>query len=117
MNNLLLFGIIILLLDIPFVKYIIAPKYYSLNMALDTKMIYALCAYTIMILAWFLIEGDVLKGALVGLVIYGTYAFTLAAILPGYTLSFAMTEIIWGTILFTVATFLTKKVNLKFKSF
>ena len=107
MNDFILFGIIILLLDIPFVTYIIAPKYKSIGLALNPKIEYALCAYTVMILSWFLIKGDIYKGIFTGFVTYAVYAFTLAAILPGYTFSFALTEILWGTFLFTVATFLT----------
>ena len=33
-----------------------------------------------------------LRAAVLGLVIYGTYGFTLSAILPKYTLSIALTE-------------------------
>jgi uncharacterized membrane protein len=50
-----------------------------------------------------------------GFVVYAIYAFTLACILPGYTLSFALTEIIWGTFLFTLVTFLTKIITNKLK--
>ena len=110
MNKLILFGIIILLLDIPFIKYIIAPNYYSLNIALNPKIIYAICAYIVMISSWFIIKGDIFKAFLVGLVIYGTYAFTLASILPGYTLTFAMSEILWGALLFPAATFITNNL-------
>ena len=112
MDNLLLFGLLILLIDIPFVKYFILPKYKKIGLALQPNVLFALCAYTVMICSWFLIKGDVLKGLLVGFVIYAVYAFTLATILPTYTLSFAMTEIIWGTILFG---FVTYVVNLKNK--
>ena len=47
---------------------------------------------------------------LLGIVIYGVYAFTLAAILPEYTLSMGLTELIWGTLLYVLVTFLTKKL-------
>jgi len=112
MNTLFLFGLIIILLDIPFITYVLGPKYHALNMALNPKIIYAVCAYIIMISSWFLIEGDVYKAFLTGLGVYGTYAFTLAAILPGYSLSFAMTEILWGTFLFIIATIITNKIKL-----
>jgi uncharacterized membrane protein len=39
------------------------------------------------------------------------YAFTLAAILPTYHITTALTEIIWGTILFCLATILTNKIT------
>jgi uncharacterized membrane protein len=73
--------------------------------------LYAFIAYIAMTLAWYLIKGDVKKGALVGLVVFGTYAFTLLAILPQYTLSMALTELAWGTFLYTAATFLTNKLQ------
>ena len=110
MNKILLFGLLLLLFDLPFIKYVVSPQYAKLNMAMNTKIVFVICAYAVMVSAWFLIKGDVGKAALVGFVIYGTYAFTLAAILPGYTLSLGMTEIIWGTLLFTVATYLTNQI-------
>jgi uncharacterized membrane protein len=110
LKDLLLFGIIILALDIPFITYIVAPNYKKLDMALNPNVIFALCAYIAMILGWYLIQGDLIKAALLGFVVYATYAFTLAAILPGYTLSMALTEVVWGTLLFTLATFITNKI-------
>jgi len=109
--DIVIFGLLILLIDIPFVKWVVAPKYYSMNLALKPILIFALCAYFFMILSWVLIKGDVFKGFLTGLITYGTYAFTLAAILPGYTLSTGLTEVIWGSLLFTIATFLTNKIK------
>jgi uncharacterized membrane protein len=108
MYDIIIFGFVILLLDIPMLKYIIGPKYNKMGMGLEPVLVAALCAYTAMILSWFVIEGDMLKGALVGFAIYGTYAFTLLTILPSYDLSLGLTETLWGTFLFTVATFATK---------
>jgi len=107
----IVFGITILLLDIPFIIYFVAPQYKSINLGLKINYIIALCAYIVMILSWFLIDGDVFKGALHGFVLYGTYAFTLAAILPTYRLKTAMTEVSWGTFLFCLATIITKKIT------
>ena len=87
------------------------PQYTKINLATDTKVIYALSAYIIMTLSWFLINGSVSSAALLGFIIYGTYAFTLAAILPSYTLTMGLTEIVWGTLLFIIATMLTNKIN------
>jgi uncharacterized membrane protein len=64
-----------------------------------------------MTLAWFFIQGDVKKGALMGFILFGMYAFTLAAILPGYTKAIGLTEIVWGTLLYTLATIGTNKVT------
>ena len=43
------------------------------------------------------------NGALLGLAMYGLYDLTNYATLSRYTLSFAVTDAIWGTLLFTVA--------------
>jgi uncharacterized membrane protein len=110
MNKLLLFSFLLLLFDIPFIKYVLAPKYKQIGLALEPKIIYIICGYLIMSLSWFLIKGDMKSAALTGFIIYGTYAFTLASILPGYSLSFALTEIVWGTSLFTFITYLLNKM-------
>ena len=43
------------------------------------------------------------NGALLGLAMYGLYDLTNYATLSRYTLSFAVTDAIWGTLLFTIA--------------
>ena len=112
--EILLFALIILLIDIPFVKYVIAPQYQKIGLALQVKIVSAALAYLAMILAWFLINGDPYKGALTGFVIYATYACTLSAVLPTYPLfPTGVIEIIWGTFLFSLATIITKKNNSK----
>ena len=110
--EILIFATIVLLLDIPFITYVMKPMYQKIGLANNTKIIFALCAYILMILSWLLIKGDLFKAALAGLVIYGVYAFTLAAILPTYTLSMALTEIIWGMILYTFATYIINKLKI-----
>ncbi len=98
-----IFGLLLLAIDVPFISTVMAKRYESLGMRLQSPM-YAFIAYLCMTLAWFLIQGDVKKGALVGFVVFGTYAFTLAAILPGYTTSVGLLEVVWGTLLYTIAT-------------
>lgn len=110
MKPVIIFGLLLLLMDIPFIYTVMSKKYATLGMRLHSPM-YALLAYLTMTLAWFLIQGDMKKGALTGFVIFGTYAFTLAAILPGYTASIGLTEIAWGTLLYTLATIGTIKVT------
>ncbi len=110
MNKIFLFTILILLLDFPCIKYVIGPMYNDMALALNVKVIYALCAYIAMVSAWYLIQGDLFKAALVGFCIYGTYAFTLAAIMENYKITLGLIEISWGIILFTLATYLTNKI-------
>ncbi len=110
MNKILLFCLLILVLDVPFITWVMAPKYKAIGLAKNPKLIFALCAYIVMTLSWFLIKGDLFKAALTGLSIYGTYAFTLATVLDTYKLPLALTEIIWGTSLYTFATYLTNRL-------
>ena len=110
MNKIILFSIILLLLDLPCIKYLIGPIYKSMGLATNIKPLYALCAYIVMILGWFLIKGDVGKAALLGLCIYGTYAFTLAAIMDNYKITLGLLETTWGVILYTLSTLLTNKI-------
>jgi uncharacterized membrane protein len=105
-----IFGALLLMLDVPFISTVMKSRYEELGMRLSSPL-YAFLAYLCMTLAWYLIKGDVKKGALVGFVVFGTYAFTLAAILPGYTKAVGLTEIVWGTILYTLATIGTNKVT------
>ena len=111
-----IFGLLILLFDIPFITFVMAPMYKNIGLAKNTKVIFVICAYFIMISSWFLInediiKGDIIKAALTGFVIYGVYVFTLAAILPGYTFLMGLTELIWGILLYVLVTFIIKKIK------
>jgi uncharacterized membrane protein len=105
-----IFGALLLLLDVPFISTVMKSRYEALGMRLSSPL-YAFLAYFAMTLAWFLIKGDVKKGALMGFVLFGMYAFTLSAVLPGYTKTIGLTEIVWGTILYTLATIGTNKIT------
>jgi uncharacterized membrane protein len=105
----IIFGALLLMIDVPFISTVMKSRYETLGMRLSSPM-YAFMAYMCMTLAWFLIQGDVKKGALTGFVVFGTYAFTLAAILPGYTSSVGFLEVIWGTTLYTIATLGTNRI-------
>ena len=103
------FGTTLLALDIPFIMFFVAKQYELMGLSIQSWM-YPILAYVVMTLSWFIIQGDLLRGALTGFVIFGVYAFTLLSILPKYKLSMALTEIGWGTVLFTIATLVAKSV-------
>ena len=104
-----IFGALLMMIDIPFLVAVMAPRYATLGMGIMYPL-YGVLAYLAMTMAWFLIQGDVKKGALVGFVVYGTYAFTLSAILPGYTKALGILEVDWGPVLYALATLGTNKV-------
>lgn len=51
-----------------------------------------------------------LKGALMGLVVYGVFDLTNLAILKNYPVIFAFADIAWGTFVFGTVTLITKLV-------
>lgn len=112
-----IFAIIITLIDIPWIRYVMFPQY---KKVFDIKMKpkAAIVAYICMIICHPLIiskfstlKEQLMIAATVGFVIYGTYGFTLAAIYDKYPINLAIMETLWGTTLFTIATFLTYKLG------
>jgi riboflavin transporter FmnP len=73
----------------------------------------ALAAYLTMALAWFFIQGDVVKGVFMGFLLFGVYVFTLYAIYKKYTLDIALKELVWGMILYGLATYLTNRFSVQ----
>ena len=74
----------------------------------------ALITYVILISSFYIIYNGsgsakdmILRAALLGLAIYGTYAFTLCTILPYYDYNLAIVDTLWGVFLFTMSTILT----------
>jgi hypothetical protein len=111
MDKVFIFALILLLIDIPMVLFVMGPRYKEIGLGLKPRTSYAIGAYLIMILAWYLIKGDPMKAALTGFCIYGVYAFTLGCVYPAYNASLLLTEVIWGTVLYTVANYLTNKLG------
>ena len=54
-------------------------------------------------------------GGLMGLIIYGIFDFTNLAIFERYSVGVGLADVAWGTFLFTLVTYLTKKTMLKLK--
>lgn len=117
----IIFGLTILAIDIPWIIFYMKKQYVNLfkklNISFNGSILSAVLAYSIMILSFPVLiynknENIMLKRAFfLGLIIYGTYGFTLGALLPGYNLSFAFKETVWGSLLYTLATFITIKLN------
>jgi len=120
-TNTLLFGLIVLVIDVPWITYVMAPAYRSFykkaGLSLNTRLIPAMVAYTIMMLSYYLLIGtgstqETLKrAASVGFVAYGIYAFTLLAILEHYPSWLAVMETLWGTVLFSIGAFITNRLT------
>jgi uncharacterized membrane protein len=118
------FAIVLLLIDIPWVLFYMRRVYHKLfqklHLTLGGQLIGAFIAYFIMILAYPLIIEDkhpkkiIWRAIAVGLVVYGTYGFTLNAILPKYDIHMATTETIWGMVLYGTATLITQYISKRF---
>ena len=113
----IIFGLVIFLIDIFWISIFMKKKYINLlsklNFKLKTNIYTVIIAYFIMILAFpFFIfnknkDNMLKKSFLIGLIIYGTYSFTLTSILPYYNINFAIIETLWGCFLYFISTYIT----------
>lgn len=120
-KSLVIFAILLTAIDTIWIRLFMLPKYnkwfnkLKVNMTINYLSVFL--AYSVMILVYptLIANNDTLnkqlvKAALIGFVIYGLYGFTVAGIFPHYGIDFALTEAIWGTVLYTTVTFLTHKI-------
>jgi uncharacterized membrane protein len=115
----IIFAIVITVIDIPWISLVMS-KLYKTVFPIKLNYLAAVLAYICMIVTYPLIiaKNDNLKDKLctalvLGLVIYGTYGFTLAAVYGKYPLTTALAETLWGMTLFTVTTYLTHLISEK----
>jgi uncharacterized membrane protein len=76
----------------------------------------AILAYLIMCISYYYIsfendQPNYLKGALLGLAIYGTYEFTNYATFKDWDLSVLIKDISWGVFLSVASLFISSKLN------
>ena len=120
-----LFGVCLLILDGLWLNFFMKQKYLDyfrsikIGMSIDKLSIFIV--YLIMIVSYPLLidnrGGDkgLMNAVSVGFIIFGTYGFTLAAIFPKYDIKFALTETIWGIVLYAVS-YLATNYLIKFLS-
>ena len=113
------FSIVLILLDILWLQYfvtIIGPLIEKIqNSPLKLNPYGAVLAYIIMVISYYNLayDGDkpnYIKGALLGLAIYGTYEFTNYATFSNWNLKVLGMDISWGIILSVLSLFLTDKI-------
>ncbi len=119
----IIFAIVITLIDglwlKNYMKYRYQDLFKSLNLKLKGHMPSIFLAYSTMIAAYPLLvlnaqpNQQLLRSASLGFVMYGVYGFTLSAILPKYDLSLALTEAVWGTLLYSVGHKITEYISEK----
>ena len=117
MKQVFLFSVILLIIDLFWISQVMSRLYKGV-FNIQLKPIAAIIAYSAMILGYYVfihnlnttLNDKVTKAFLLGLIIYATYGFTLAAIYSKYPMSLAITETIWGASLFSGVTYLTHKL-------
>jgi uncharacterized membrane protein len=93
------------------------PQYkgvFDIKMKPEAAIVAYMCmiiCYPLIISKFTTLKEQLITAATIGFVIYGTYGFTLAAIYNKYPMNLAIIETLWGTTLFTIATFLTYKIG------
>ena len=115
----LIFAAIITLIDLPWVNLIMVPKYkklnvFDINIRTDAVILAYLCViigYPLIVSKFTTLKEQLIVAASLGFISYGIYGFTLAAIYNKYPMNLAIMETLWGTTLFTIATFLTYKIG------
>ena len=117
--NTLIFAAIMLIVDLTWLKLYMKKVYTNLfsklNIRLNNSVVGGAIAYIVMIASYPLLihnkddnlKQTLLKAASVGFIIFGTYGFTLNAIMPQYNVKLALTETVWGVILFSFVSLAT----------
>lgn len=119
-KSLLIFGVILTIIDLIWLRGVMMHLYTSwfkqINLSISGNILAAIVAYALMVLAYPLLvrggspQDELIKAAAFGAIAYGIYGFTVAAVFPKYSISFATLETVWGMTLYTTSVFLTQKV-------
>ena len=122
-------GLFLLIFDYIWLKYIFIKPWSNMvrqiqQSPLEPKIRYAILVYILIILAITiyvlpqinnktLLKDSILYGGLLGLIIYGVFDFTNIIFFEKYSLNLALIDMMWGTFLFTIVTYFTKKYHIK----
>ena len=117
--NTLIFAAVMLVVDLTWLRLYMKKAYTNLfsklNLRLSNNIVGGAVAYLVMIASYPLLiynkndnlKQTLVKAASVGFIIFGTYGFTLNAIMPKYGVELALTETVWGIILFILVSLVT----------
>ena len=129
MNKYILSIIILLVLDILWLKLFMIEKYRGLvfniqNSKLEGDVYYAIPAYILMVLGLLhfvlpniksetLFNDSIQYGALFGIVLYGVYNFTCGAVFKNWDINIALLDIFWGGFVYFATSYLTMIISKK----
>jgi len=126
MNKLIISSFLLLALDLIWLKGYMGNEYKKMirkiqGSDMQVNTVYAIMSYALMIIGLnvFVIPNinkdnlmmDSLKyGFLFGVVLYGVYDFTIGAVLKGWNFKLALIDVLWGGIVYFLASYLTFKI-------
>lgn len=117
-----LFALLITSIDAVWLKYVMGPLYNrwlsDLGLSVVMHIPSILIAYTLMISAYPLLiheskggASELYRAVVVGLLVYGIYGFTVAAVFPKYGVQKALLETVWGMTIYLTCTWLTRYIG------
>lgn len=126
MNKVIISSVILLVLDFLWLGGYMANEYKIMipkiqGSEMDTNLIYAFMSYILMIIGLNvfvipninkdnLLNDSIKYGFLFGIVLYGVYDFTAGAVLKNWDLNLAIVDVLWGGIVYFLASYLTFKL-------
>ena len=116
-----IYFLIILAIDVPWIHNVTSKYYkqiFNNNIGIKLNYYMAITVYIIMTVGYiyFVLNNNnntnkYYLSFIYGLVLYGTYAFTLAAIFKIFPLKLALIETLWGATLFTLSLFIYNLIH------
>lgn len=119
--------IVLLVFDLVWVGTFMGKKYQDqVQQIQNDKMVirplFAVLAYLLMVIGLnvfvlprirkgYELQDSIKYGFLFGIVLYGLYDFTIAAVLKDWNISLAITDILWGGIVYFLATYIGTKLS------
>lgn len=118
----------LLVLDLLWITIIMGPRYHVMikniqNKKMEINIVYAFIAYTLMVVGLnkFVLPMINIKhitiydcltlGSVFGIVLYGVYDFTSAAVLYNWDMNLAIIDVLWGGFVYFMSCYILKFVN------
>ena len=123
--------LVIIIIDIPVISQLMKPSWKKMveNIQitpLNIKTYPIILVYILLVLGIVIyvlpnvsdkniLRDSIVYGGILGLIIYGIFDFTNYSLISKYDLKLAIIDTLWGGILLTFTTYLSKKILIKFK--
>jgi uncharacterized membrane protein len=119
--------IVLLVFDLVWVGTFMGKKYQDQvqqiqNDKMVVRPLFAVLAYLLMVIGLnvfvlprirkgYELQDSIKYGFLFGIVLYGVYDFTIAAVLKDWNISLAITDVLWGGIVYFLAAYIGTKLS------